>query len=84
MTEAIEVSDRPTEIWIKLLSFITTIAVALVGVIGTMIISGQTKMTDEISKMNSNLKAYEVRISRNESDIRELDSFYHNIKNGEK
>ena len=80
MGKAIEVSDRPTEIWIKLLSFITTIAVGLVGVIGSMIITGQTKMTEEVSKINGNLQAYDSRISRNERDIYELEQLHINIR----
>ncbi|MCK4822900.1 hypothetical protein KA005_44470 [bacterium] len=83
--EISEVRDRPTEIWIKLLVAVTVILVGLIGYMGDRVIVGQDKQLEEMGKINGNLKAYETRISRNEKDIQELESFYYNIKqNGEK
>ena len=83
--EVSEVRDRPTEIWIKLLVAVTVVLVGLIGYMGDRVIVGQDKQLEEMGKINGNLKAYETRISRNEKDIQELESFYYNIKqNGEK
>ena len=80
-----EVRDRPTETYIKLLFWITAIAVALLAYMGDRFITNQDKQIDEMSDINANLKAYETRISRNEKDIQELESFWHNVKRkGEK
>lgn len=67
-----EVRDRPAEIWIKVLSLVAIITLPLIGVIGSSLIRGQEKMTDEISKMNAYLRTHEIRISRNEKDIEEV------------
>ena len=67
-----EVRDRPAEIWIKVLSLVAIVTLPLIGVIGNSLIDGQNRMTEEISKMNAYLQTHESRISRNESDINEI------------
>ncbi len=76
-----QVQDKPAEVWIKLLSFITGIAVLLVAYMGDRVIKGQDKMaagqvemTKEISKLNSYFKVIDGRVSRNETDIKEVRS----------
>lgn len=67
-----EVRDRPTEIWIKLLVVVTLTLVALIAYMGDRVIIGQDRQLQEMSKINGNLKSYGTRISRNESDINEM------------
>ena len=78
--EVSQVQDKPAEIWIKLLFFITAIAVGLVAYVGDRVIAGQDRMNAELSKMSSFLQTHESRISRNEKDIRELARFHKNIR----
>ena len=75
-----EVRDRPAEIWIKLLVAVTMVLVGLIVYMGDKVITGQENQLKEMSKINASLTVYETRISRNEEDIKELESFYHNIK----
>lgn len=79
--EVIEVKDRPTEIWIKLLFAITAIAVGLIAYMGDRfivnqdkLIEGQNRTTEEVGKINGNLQTYGSRISRTESDVKEIRS----------
>lgn len=65
------VSDRPAEVWIKLLFFITAIAVAMVGYIGDRLIKGQDRTTEAVSKINGSLSTFDHRISENAKDIEE-------------
>ena len=88
-SHAIPVSDRPAEIWIKLLVFVTSVAVALItymgnrGIVGQdMLIEGQNRKTEAVGKINGNLQTINSRVSRNEKDIQELQSFHVNIQNG--
>ena len=67
-----EVRDRPTEIWIKVLSLVAIITLPLIGAIGNSLIQGQERTNKELSKMNAFLQTHESRISRNESDINEI------------
>jgi hypothetical protein len=69
MPEISEVRDRPTEVWIKVLSFIAVITLPLIGAIGNSLIDGQERMNKELSRMNGYLQTHESRISRNEQDI---------------
>jgi len=66
-----EVRDRPTEIWVKLLGIIAVFTFPLIGTIGTLLIQGQLKTNEELSKMNGYLQTHESRISRNEQDIKD-------------
>ena len=84
MTKALQVSDRPAEIWIKLLFFITAIAVALTAYMGDRVIQSVDRTTEEVSKINVSISSFDDRISRNERDIRELEKFNENIKIGAK
>ena len=79
--EVSEVRDRPTEIWIKLLFAITAIAVGLIAYMGDRfivnqdkLIEGQNRTTEEVGKINGNLQTYGSRISRTESDVKEIRS----------
>ena len=74
-----QVQDKPAEIWIKLLFTITAIAVALVAYMGNRVIkgqdimaAGQVEMTKEISKLNSYFRVIDGRVSRAETDIKEV------------
>ena len=67
-----EVRDRPTEIWIKVLSLVAIVTLPLIGVIGNSLIQGQERMNEELSEMNAYLQTHESRISRNEVDIKEI------------
>ena len=76
-----QVQDKPTEVWIKLLFFITAIAVALIAYMGDRfivnqdkLIEGQNRTTEEVGKINGNLQTYGSRISRTESDVKEIRS----------
>ena len=71
-----QVQDKPTEVWIKSLFFITAIAVGMIAYMGDRFIKGQDKiaagqieMTKEISKLNSYFKVIDSRVSRNINDI---------------
>jgi len=70
--EPSEVRDRPTEVWIKILSLIAVFTLPLIGAIGNSLIDGQNKMVEEMSKLNAYLQTHESRISRNERDIKEI------------
>ena len=79
--EVSQVQDKPTEVWIKLLFFITAIAVGLIAYMGNRfivnqdeLIKGQNRTTEEVGKINGNLQTYGSRITRNEIDIQELHS----------
>ena len=67
--EVSEVRDRSADLWIKMLFFITAIAVGLVAYMGDRFIGGQDKMNTELKSMNGFLQTHESRISRNEDDI---------------
>lgn len=67
-----EVTDRPAELWIKLLVGVTVILVALIGYMGDMVIVGQYKQLKEMSEMNGSIKVYGSRISRVEYDVKEV------------
>ena len=76
-----QVQDKPTEVWIKLLFAITAIAVALIAYMGDRfitnqdeLIKGQNRTTEEVGKINGNLQTYGSRISRTESDVKEIRS----------
>lgn len=66
-----EVRDIPTEIWIKVLSFLAVITLGLMGYIGDRFIVGQDKTNEELKTMNGYLQTHESRISRNERDIKD-------------
>lgn len=70
--KAMPVSDRPAELWIKLLFFITAIAVALTAYIGNRVIDGQDRMTEEVSKMNGSLRVYGSRLSGLELRVKDI------------
>lgn len=70
--EVSEVRDRPAEVWIKLLFTVTLILVGLIGYMGDRVIVGQDKQLEEMSKINANIESYGTRISRNETDIQEI------------
>jgi len=70
--EVSQVQDKPAEVWIKLLFFITAIAVALIAYMGDRFIVNQDKLIEETSKINGNLQVYGSRISRIEVDVKEV------------
>lgn len=63
------VEDKSAELWIKVLSLVAVVTLPLIGVIGSSLIDGQKKMTEELSSLNAYLQTHEVRISRNEKEI---------------
>ena len=67
-----EVRDRPAELWIKVLSLVAIFTLPLISVIGSSLIDGQNRMSEELSKLNAFLQTHESRISRNERDIEEV------------
>ena len=81
-SKPLSVSDRPAEVWIKLLVFVTTIALGLVSYIGHRLIEGQDRTTEAVGKINGNVQTVKSRVSRNERDIQELKVFHTNIQNG--
>lgn len=64
-----EVSDRPVELWIKIVGLVALFTFPLIGTIGGWLIRGQDKTNIELSKLNGYLATHESRISRNEVDI---------------
>ena len=79
--EVSQVQDKPTEVWIKLLFAMTSFAVILLGYMGDRfinnqdeLIKGQNRTTEEVGKINGNLQTYGSRISRTESDVKEIRS----------
>jgi len=78
----LSVADKPAEIWIKMLVFVTTIALALVAYMGNRIIEGQDELIQSVGTLNGNMQTMDSRVSRNEEDIRALQVFHSNIRNG--
>ena len=69
----------PPELWIKVITLVAIITLPLVSTIGGFIIQGQNEMTagqrktnEELSKINGYLLTHENRISRTESDVKEI------------
>jgi Na+-translocating ferredoxin:NAD+ oxidoreductase RnfG subunit len=76
--EISEVRDRTADLWIKLLFFITTIAVGLVAYVGDRVIKGQDKMAEgqvemikEVVKLRFHFKSIDGRVSRVENSDKE-------------
>lgn len=73
------VSDKPAELWIKVLSLVAMITIPLVAVIGGLLITGQKEtnaelknITEKLNAYNAELKTHASRITRAESDVKEV------------
>ena len=66
----LSVSDRPAEVWIKVLSLVALITLPLIGVIGTMVINNLERINNTITAYSTRLENHEGRISRSESDVK--------------
>lgn len=74
-----EVRDIPAEIWIKVLSGLAVVTLALIGYVGDSVIDEQKIMNRNLSENTKAIiriltlyQSHEGRISRNESDIEEI------------
>jgi len=72
-----EVSDRPVELWIKVVGLVALFTFPLIGTIGTIFISGQndtnkalSKMSEMMSQYNTELQIVKTITSRNSEDIK--------------